>query len=144
MRQNPLGCNYFKLQDMIWPYEHVMAWDHRDGWDYMAHFHSCWRMSSVKKLYEPTIPCFLSNDLEPIPECSPPEVARKQVRHRVVHLRSGHRSSRFRELAENKWEDEEGNLFMQYPIYDDAELVAPLPKIRILGVGRGGRDGSRG
>lgn len=44
---NPPSCSYFEFQDMIWPCEHVMAWDNRDGRDYTSHFHPCWRVSSV-------------------------------------------------------------------------------------------------
>lgn len=56
------ACSCFELQDMIWPCEHIMAWDDREGRDYTQHFHLCWRWASMRKLYEPKIPCFLSND----------------------------------------------------------------------------------
>lgn len=118
-----------------------MAWDNRDGWDYTSHFHACWRISSLRKLYEGTLPCFLSNDLEPIPDFSPAEVAVKRGRHRVVRLRSGQRSSRLRELAEDEFEDEEGNLFCRYPIHDNLELAAPLP---YFGIARDRQEGGNG
>lgn len=65
-------------------------------------------------------------------------------RHRVVRLQSGQRASRSRQLAKDEFEDEEGNLFRQYPIYDDVELVAPLPNIHIARVTQAGGSGGRG
>lgn len=58
-------------------------------------------------------------------------------------MRSGQRASRNWELAEDEYEDEEGNLFRCYPIHDNPELVAPLPSIRIPrgGVVKGGQEG---
>lgn len=63
------ACSCFKLQDMIWPCQHVMAWDDQDSKDYGRHFHQCWRWVSVRKLYEPLAPFFLSNDLQPQGMC---------------------------------------------------------------------------
>lgn len=90
-------------------------------------------MFEVKKLYEPTIPCFLLNDLEPMPHCTPPKIAVKRGRHHVVRMRSGMRSEKFRELCDDKYKDEEGNLFRCYPINNDEKLAAPLPSIQVTG-----------
>lgn len=71
VHRTPPGCNYFELQDMIWPCKHIMVWQNHDGRDYTPHFHACWKVSLVTKLYKGILPCFLFNNLEPVSECSP-------------------------------------------------------------------------
>lgn len=61
--------SFFELQDIIWPCEHIMAWDDREGRDYTKHFHPCWRWVIMQKLYKLKIPYFLANDLVAIYEC---------------------------------------------------------------------------
>lgn len=31
-------CTCYELQEMIWPCQHIMVWDDRDGKDFMQHF----------------------------------------------------------------------------------------------------------
>lgn len=64
--------------------------------------------------------------------------------HRAVRPKSGQRPSRKRELVKDKFKDEEGNLFHQYPIYDDPELAAPLPAICIARVTQEAMNGGNG
>lgn len=115
-------CSCFELQEMIWPCEHMIAWDNRDGRDYTRHFHPCWRVQSLRRLYSERLPCYLTNDLEPITACHAPEAAVKRGRHRVVRIQSGTRI-RNQERAEDEFEDEEGYLFRRYPIEDNPQLV---------------------
>lgn len=76
-----VACSCFELQDMIWPYKHIMVWDDREGRDYGHHFHSCWRWASMRKLYEPKFSCFLSNDLEISENYFPPKPTVRKGRH---------------------------------------------------------------
>lgn len=76
-------CMCFELHEMMWPCQHIMAWDDRDGKDFMRHFVPCWLTLSLIKLYESKFPIFLSNNLELIDACFPPEVVKKG-RHQVV------------------------------------------------------------
>lgn len=112
-------CTCYELQEMIWLCQHVMAWDDRDGRDFMRHFHPCWLTSSIVTLYAPRMPVFLSNDLQGTVDCCPPEFAVRKGRHRVVRMERGTRSGRRLPLAEDKFEDEDGNCFCTYPLQDD-------------------------
>lgn len=112
-----------------------MAWDDRDGRDFTAPFHPCWLTKLLVKLYEPHMPMFLSNDLEAVDTCFPPEPAVKKGRHRVVCMQSGQWSTRARQqpLAEDDYEDAQGNLFKRYLLQDDLALVEPVPRLPTLG-----------
>lgn len=74
-------------------------------------------------------PMLFSDDLQPCNSCFPLKATVKNRRHRIIHMEAGMRPTRFRELCEAEFEDEEGNLFCRYPIHDSPELVAPLPLI---------------
>lgn len=118
-------CTSMEMEDMCWPYEHLMAWENVDDRDSTEHFHTCWKTSSLRKLYEPYLPCFLSNDLESRSTCFPPLTSVKKGRNRVVHIKSGGR--RCPELGPDEFIDENGNHFFRYQIEDDPELMDPMP-----------------
>lgn len=80
-----LRCTCYELHEMIWPCEHIMAWDDRNGQNFTLHFHLCWQTKSLMKLYEPHMWVFLSNDLEATDMLSL-EAAEKKGRHRVVRM----------------------------------------------------------
>ncbi|CAM6122465.1 unnamed protein product [Calypogeia fissa] len=117
---------------MLWPCEHIMAWDDQDGWDFTRHFHKCWRTESLRGLYASKVPCFLSTDLEVTTECSPPEAAVRKGRHRVVRITSGNARNRNRPPAEGELVDTFGNLFRQYPIEDEQHLSEPMTGSRAI------------
>lgn len=123
--QSP-SCTCVELQEMQWPCEHIMAWDDKIGKDFTRHFQPCWKVASICNLYRPRVPVFLSNDLEPQSTSFPPEAAVKKGRHRVVRIPSGGRSIRPHDLGADEYLDAEGNLFRQYPIDDDPNIVGPL------------------
>lgn len=82
-----LACSYFELEDMIWSCQHIMVWDDCDGWESTAHFHPCWcYTSTLQQLFEPKLPCFLTNDLAATEWCFPPKAIVKKGRHRVVRI----------------------------------------------------------
>lgn len=72
---------------------------------------------------------FLSNNLEAIATCFPPEAAIKKGHDHVVRKESGYISGHNQPLAEDEFEDEHGNLFRRYPIVEDPTLAEPVPYI---------------
>lgn len=103
-----------------------MAWDDRDGLDSMRHFHSCWRIVTLRKLYKPRLPCFLSNDLDSTDNCFPPTVAVKKGQHRVVRMERSAHGRKTSNLVEDEYVNEKGNLFQRYPIEDNTLLATPM------------------
>ncbi|CAM6101010.1 unnamed protein product [Calypogeia fissa] len=120
-------CTCFELQEMLWPCEHMMAWEDIGGKGFSKHFAKCWRVKSWRKLYSGVVPSFLCNDIKTSNKCSPPEVAVKRGRHRVVRITSGTRVTRAQRTGEDVLTDPLGNLYMQYPIDDDQNLVDAMP-----------------
>lgn len=123
-------CTCRELQEMVWPCEHIMAWDDKEGRDFTKHFHDCWKFSSLRKLYAPRLPCFLINDLEPQNNCFPPQEAVTKGRHRLVCIESGNRGIKNQQLAEDEFVDDAGNLFLRYPIQDDQHRASGMPTIQ--------------
>jgi hypothetical protein len=41
-------CTCIKFLEMLWPYQHVMAWDDIENKDFMRHFHKCWNTEIYK------------------------------------------------------------------------------------------------
>ncbi|CAM6117382.1 unnamed protein product [Calypogeia fissa] len=113
---------------MGWPCPHIMAWDDQYGRDYTLHFKSCWFTTSVRKVYEQTIPCFLENNLEYSEACIPPPIAVKRGRHRVVRIRSGGGQRRVADLGEDETVTNTGDLLITYPV--DDEVILPMPRER--------------
>lgn len=112
-----------------------MAWDDRDGKDFMVHFHSCWFTSCLVKLYEPSMLVFLCNDLVVVDNCFPPEAAIRKGQHQVVHIQRGSKTQTTigQELADDEFEGEARNLFHQYRIVDDPDLVEAVPTLQSMG-----------
>ncbi|CAM6105708.1 unnamed protein product [Calypogeia fissa] len=102
-----------------------MAWDNQYGRDYALHFKSCWFTASVRKLYELTIPYFLEDKLEYSEECTPPPIAVKWRRHRVVRIRSGGGQRRVADLGEDETVTNSGDLLIRYLV--DDEVILPMP-----------------
>lgn len=84
-----ITCSCVEVQEMCWPCEHVMAWDDLLGKNPSRHFHSCWRTSSLRSLYELHVPVFMDDDLSLDMTCSAPEPAKVVGRHRMVRIQSG-------------------------------------------------------
>lgn len=76
---------------------------------------------------------FLCNDLEVIDACFPLEATMTRGRHMMVRMQSGTRPRSRQPLAEDEYEDDNGNLFWQYPMEDDPEQVQPAPTLQTLG-----------
>lgn len=121
-------CSCFELQEMVWPCEHIMAWDDQEGQKQSEHFHKCWRTQSLLALYDQTIPSFVVTDLQLSPNCAPPEVAVKRGRHRMVRFQRGNRHGpRAIREGEDVVYNTSGELFLRYPVFDDPNRVEPFP-----------------
>ncbi|CAM6105441.1 unnamed protein product [Calypogeia fissa] len=120
------SCTCRELQEMQWPCEHMMAFDDQSGRDFTQHFNPCWKVSSLRRCYEKTIPCFLDNDLDCSDWCCPPEIAVKKGRHRVVRIKSGGGQRKPTDLGEDIVVDSTGDLLVTYPIDDDPRMLEPL------------------
>lgn len=57
----------------------------------------------------------------------------KKGRHQVVRMRSGQWMRERQPLADDEYEDAEGNLFRRYPLQDDPGLQELVPTIQTLG-----------
>jgi hypothetical protein len=113
---------------MLWPCEHVMAWDDRDGWDFNKHFHRCWKTTSLCSLYGPTVQVLMSLHLDAVEGCYPPAPAVKRGRHRYVRIESGKGLRKATpDLGLDEFYRPGGQLFVRYPIQDDTELQQPVP-----------------
>lgn len=121
----------YELQEMIWPYEHVMVQDDRDGHDFMRHFHRCQFTKTLVKSYKPKILVFLSNDLEPS-KSYPPKLVVTKGRHQVMCMQSGHQSCARRPLEKDKFKDDLGNLFRRSPQQDNPKLIEPTPTLETM------------
>ncbi|CAM6121408.1 unnamed protein product [Calypogeia fissa] len=121
-------CTCRELDEMLWPCEHIMAWDDQYGRDYIAHFHYCWTVFRLRKLYGRTIPYFLENNLDFSSACCPPPVVVTTGRHRVVCIPSGGGHRRLADLGEDEVVDSGGHLLLHYLVDDDSNRLFPLQK----------------
>lgn len=128
MRPTPT-CSCWELQDMIWPCQHIMAWDNMQGRDFTQHFHICWRVESLRAMYSGSLPPFVSEDLDVTDQCLPPEIVVKRGRHRVVRIPSGGGRARNQHFGEDEYVDGDGNLFRRYDIHDNPSLMDPMPRL---------------
>lgn len=119
-----------------------MAWDDKDGHDFMRHFHLCWLTSSTVNLYAPRMPVFLLNDLQASLDCFPLEIAVRKGHHRVIPMERGNRSRPRLPLAEDEFEDADGNLFHSYPVANDPQIAMPVLALPTLGRSHNRRPGT--
>lgn len=76
---------------------------------------------------------FLVNDLKATNECWPPEIVVWKGRHRVVCMKHDIKSGRQLPLVEEKYEDEDDNLFRNYLLHDNPLLAEPVSGLPTMG-----------
>lgn len=119
-------CTCMELQEMVWPCQHILAWDDENGVNPSRHFHKCWRTHSLRLLYDAVLPSFLATNCPLSVSCHAPQPAVVTGRHRMVRIESGTRS-RALGNGEDLHVDPAGSLCLRYPMDDDSDRVEPFP-----------------
>lgn len=87
---------------------------------------------------------FLSSDLQPTVDCFPLEFVVRKGWHRVVRMERRMRSGRRLPLAEDKFEDEDGNFFYTYPLQDNPQIAMLLLGLPTFGRSHKRQPSTRG